>query len=181
MRAVVIFESMYGNTHDVAVAIADGLAGSCEVTVADLAHARSAIGSDTELLVVGGPTHVHGMSKPQSRKAAVADADKHHLTLDRSAPGPGLREWLSVEDLSLPESAFYAAFDTRVDMSPVLSGRAAPRIAKLLRRQGLHQLLAPESFLVNRENHLLPDELERARAWGAELARRLGHGEPQPG
>ena len=63
-----------------------------------------------------------------------------------------------------------AAFDTRVDISPILSGRASNSIAKALHHHGFRLIAEPESFLVDRETRLLPGELERARAWGAALA-----------
>ena len=40
MRALVVYESMYGNTHLVAEAIARGLRSACPVQVASLAEAR---------------------------------------------------------------------------------------------------------------------------------------------
>lgn len=60
MKIVVVFESMFGNTRQVAAAIAEGLAPSGavdSVTVND-AGAKDAAES-ADLLVVGGPTHVH--------------------------------------------------------------------------------------------------------------------------
>jgi flavodoxin-like protein len=173
MRAVVVYESMYGNTHQIAEAIAEGLKeAAIEVSIVPLAEATRALDLPSDLLVIGGPTHVHGMSGVHSRQAAVNDADAKHLTLDDSAPGPGLREWLStVETTALPP--WYAAFDTRIDGAPLLTGRAAPKIAKVAHRLGLEKIAEPESFLVSRTSWLLPGEPERARQWGATLVTAL--------
>ena len=70
MRALVVYESMYGNTHLVADAIAVGLAPLGAVEVVPVGGATDAVLAGADLLVVGGPTHVHGMSSAMSRKGA---------------------------------------------------------------------------------------------------------------
>ena len=89
----------------------------------------------------------------------------------------GLRTWL--HDLS-PGAAHHAAtFDTRLDKSPWISGAAARGIARRLRRLGI-DVIDTESFLVeDTEGPLAAGELERARAWGAELARSLSGSKKQ--
>jgi hypothetical protein len=57
-----------------------------------------------------------------------------------------------------------------LDKSPAVTGAAARGIARRLRRRG-YQVVGDESFLVeDAEGPLADGELERARAWGAELA-----------
>src|SRR5215475_7725123 len=113
MRAVVVYESMYGNTHLVADAIGAGLETAFDVWVVPVSQADPAVLDGAALVVVGGPTHVHGMSRASTRKAAVQAADKPigGLTVEPDALGPGLREWFgSLGDH--PVKA--AAFDTRM-------------------------------------------------------------------
>jgi hypothetical protein len=169
MRAVVVYESMYGNTHLVADAIAKGLANRCHVDVVPVDRADQQLLEDVDLMVVGGPTHVHGMSRSSTRQAAIADAHKpgSGLNLDPGAEGPGVRDWLDTLS-TLPTSA--AAFDTRVDMPVVLTGRAAKAIARRLRHHGLTPIVEPESFLVTKQNQLEPGEADRAQQWGGLLA-----------
>jgi hypothetical protein len=169
MNAVVVYESMYGNTHVVADAIGAGLATQMSVTVVPVGRADRALLESADLLVVGGPTHVHGMSRDSTRTAAVQDALKPgvSLQLDADAEGPGLRDWFPMVDgLDLA----CAAYDTRIDISPVLSGRASRGISKQLRKRGLHEVIEPESFLVDKENTLEDGEADRARAWGEKVA-----------
>src|SRR5690242_12369329 len=71
MRAVVVYESMYGNTHRIADAIGAGLEAAFDVRVVPVSHAEPELIADVDLVVVGGPTHVHGMSRASTRKAAV--------------------------------------------------------------------------------------------------------------
>ena len=166
MKAVVVYESMYGNTHAVAAAIGRGLAGSGEVVVVPVAQAAPALVEGADLVVVGGPTHAHGMSRPSTRKAAVDQAKDNPI--DPSATGPGVREWLETIP---PVAAAAAAFDTRAGMAPaLLTGRASKGIARQLHQHGFGQVAAPESFLVDKDNHLEPGEEERAEEWGARLA-----------
>lgn len=173
MRAVVVYESMYGNTHAVANAIAEGLRPTFDVVVAPVGEADQGKVSSADLLVVGGPTHVHGLSTAMSRKAAADTAakpeDEHEL--DPDAEGPGLRDWF---DNLLPGSRHRAAaFDTRMDASPVLTGRASKGVARRLRKHDFELVVEPESFLVDKHDHLLDGEAERARSWGQQLAAQL--------
>ena len=169
MKALVVYESMYGNTHHVATAIGEGLGSGFEVTVVPVERVEPDMLETLDLLVVGGPTHGHGMSRASTRHAAVDAAQKpsSDLTVEPDAEGPGLREWF--EDVGRI-SARGAAFDTRVDMSPVLTGRASKGIAKKLRHAGATLVVEPESFLVTKDNHLEDGEAERAHTWGARLA-----------
>lgn len=166
MRAVVVYESMFGNTHEVAERIAEGLGG--EVAVLSVGEAIGTILHDVDLLVVGGPTHVHGMSRPTSRHSASQQAESDDgLALEPDADGLGLREWFD----GLPaNSGLAAAFDTRVDAAAILTGRASKGIAKRLERHGFDVVAARESFLVDKESRLVAGERERAVAWGRQLA-----------
>jgi hypothetical protein len=111
MRAVVVYESMYGNTHEIADAIGAGLETSFDVTVVPVAEAGPAMLADAGLVVVGGPTHVHGMSRAATRRAAGEAAAKpdSDVTLEPGALGLGLREWFGSLG-RYPVKA--AAFDT---------------------------------------------------------------------
>jgi len=166
MRALVVYESMYGNTHAVAIDIAAGLRATHEVTLVPVTRATRELVAAADLIVAGCPTHVHRMPTVTSRRAAAEAARKEGsgLNLDPDADGPGLRAWL--EGLSA-DNKLAAAFDTRVSGFPVLTGRASRGISRLLRSCGYHVLVPPESFLVSKENTLLNGETARARSWGA--------------
>ncbi len=169
MKAVVVYESMYGNTHHVATAIGDGLAPAVDVLVVPVHEAEPDVLECADMVVVGGPTHVHGMSRASTRKAAVDAAQKEEdLELDPDAEGPGLREWFAgLAPIAVPG----AAFDTRMHGPLALTGRASKGITKRLRHLGSPVLADPESFLVTKDNHLEDDEERRAREWGARLGR----------
>ena len=170
MDAIVVYESVYGNTRAIAEAVAEGMGGVPVVPVEEAArHHRGTV----DLLVVGGPTHMYGLSTSLSRRlaaeAAHEDGEKH------VEPGvtdePGLRAWL--RDLTPNAAHHAAAFDTRLDKSTWITGVAARGIARRLRRHGI-DVVATESFLVeNSEGPLEAGELDRAREWGAQLARSL--------
>jgi len=171
MRALVVYESMYGNTHTVAEGIGDGLRAVAEVTVLPVARIGGEDLSGIDLLVVGGPTHIHGVTTARSRKTAIdaASAPDSDLTIDPDAEGPGLREWL--DGLDVPGATNAAAFDTRIDGPTLMTGRASRGIARRLRGLGLEMIAPPESFVVDRDNHLRPGVAEAARAWGLQLGR----------
>jgi hypothetical protein len=168
MRALVVYESMYGNTHQVAEAIGTGLATAYEVSVVPVSHADPALLDAADLVVVGGPTHIHGMSRASTRKAAVEAADKpaSPLQIEPDALSPGLREWFGTLG-RYPVKA--AAFDTRMHGPAALTGRASKGVAHLLRAHGFDMVAAPESFLVTKQDRLQPQETTRAREWGTRL------------
>jgi len=169
MRALIVYESMFGNTHAIADAVGKGLEPMLEVVVVSLAEAGRERSGDADLLVVGGPTHFHGMSRTFTRKWAAATAHKpsNDLVLDRDADNPGVREWL----VSLGHGRTKAvAFDTRFNGPAVLRGRASRAISRTLRKHGFEVIAKPESFFVNLKNHLEPGEEARAQEWGKRLA-----------
>ena len=168
MRALVVYESIYGNTRAVAGHVADGLRPTHEVTLVPVSKATEELVAGADLLVVGGPTHMHGVSNAASRRMAVQAAAKggSALHLDPDATGPGLRDWLERADRG---HALAAAFDTRINGMPMLTGRAGRGIARMLRRHGYRLIAAPESFLVGPDTRLLDGEDARATRWGAAL------------
>lgn len=179
MRAVVVFESMMGNTHMIADAVATGIRAGrpdAEVLCTSAAHAPRDAGG-AALVVVGAPTHMWGMPSARSRtmwhsgRAKTAKQGGPTPHRDPSASGPGVREWLA----GLPparEGQLAAAFDTRLDRRFV--GGAAPKIAKRLRRKSYAAASPPQGFAVTAaEGPLKPGELERAGAWGRQLAGQL--------
>lgn len=184
MRALVVYESMYGNTHAVAVNIAAGLSTRHDVTLVPVTRATPELVAAAELLVVGGPTHMHGMSSPASRRMAAdtARTGDSELTMDPDADGPGVRGLLErlgsqgmpgrlgrLDMLGGGHRGLAAAFDTRLSGAPLLTGRASRSISRLLVHHGYRLLTPSESFLVSKQNTLLDGETARARAWGAAI------------
>jgi Flavodoxin domain len=168
MRALVVYESMYGNTHAVATNIAAGLAATHEVTLVPVTRATRELVAAADLLVVGGPTHMRGMSTAASRRMAAQTAGKQGsgLTMDPDADCGGARGWLGGIRAGHGPAA---AFDTRLSGIPALTCRASRSISGLLKRRGYRLVAAPESFLVSKQNTLLDGEAARACSWGAML------------
>ncbi|HSP29293.1 MAG TPA: flavodoxin domain-containing protein [Ilumatobacteraceae bacterium] len=171
MRALVVYESMFGNTHAVAAHIAEGIQTVAEATVVTVHDATQEQIADADLVIVGGPTHVHGMSSERSR-AGAADmaAQDDDLELDPDAPGEGLRDWFRDLADGAGSDRLAAAFDTRVHASALITGQASNGIAKRLRAHGFTLVVDRESFFVDKSNHLEPGEDARAAEWGRNLA-----------
>ena len=149
MKALVIYDSKFGNTEQVTQAIADTLGeeGMVQLISVDEADALELEGVD--LLVLGGPTQRHGLS-------------------------PAVRAWLELIPRGVMRGLFVAAFDTRYRMPRWKSGSAALAIARKLRRKGASLLLPAESFfVVGREGPLEDGELERAARWARLILERL--------
>jgi len=164
MRALIVYESMFGNTGEVATAVARGLSDRLEVELRDVSEAPSPITEFLDLIVVGGPTHAFSMSRENTRSEAVRQGAR------RPPFDLGLREWLEALPSGNHEQAI-ATFDTRVDKVRHLPGSAAKGAAKLARRHGYRAAAHHESFYVqDTQGPLLPGELDRATAWGRRLA-----------
>jgi hypothetical protein len=156
---------MFGNTQVIANAIAEGLAGPVQVESVEVGAAGSQIGGDVGLLVVGGPTHAFGMSRPGTRHDAARQASDGLVST-----GIGLREWL--DGLQRSTGVAAAAFDTRIS-KPRLPGSAARAAEKRLRRLGFRVVAPAASFYVEGTmGPLVGGERERARRWGELLQAR---------
>jgi hypothetical protein len=164
MGALVVFESMWGNTRTVAEAVARGLGE--ETVIVNVDQTPSRLPADIHLLVLGGPTHAFSMSRATTRHDAVERG------ATEGQETSGIREWLDAVPPS--DRLDVATFDTRVAKVRRLPGSAAKAAGKEVRRHHLGRLVASESFYVDdTEGPLLPGELERAEAWGAALAATL--------
>ncbi len=158
--ALVVVESMFGNTRMVANAVAAGLSESVPTTVVEVSAAPSRTGAD--LLVVGGPTHALGMSRRATRDDAVRQG-----AVDAGVR-VGIREWL--QDLPDQPGTPVATFDTRVRKRGV-PGSAARSAMRRLRSRGMRPIHEPETFWVTTtKGPLASGELDRACTWGRQLA-----------
>jgi len=166
LRALVVFESMFGNTEQVAAAVAHGLQlEGIDTGLLEVHAAPATLSPDVDLLVVGGPTHGFSMSRVSTR----ADAVRQGAPAERATLG--LREWLQAVDLDASRPPSLATFDTRVTKVRWLPQAAAASAARAGRHRGLEPVAKPIGFLVDDiRGPLVERELGRAVAWG----RRLG-------
>lgn len=168
-RALVVYESMFGDARVIAQAVGEGLSSSVHVDVVAAAEAPPEIGPELGLLVVGGPNHAFGMPRPSTRQSAVEQHGAHVPD-----PSTGLREWLQSVRVLVPGDLRVAAFDTRGAGHRLLTklDHAAQTEEKLLSRLGV-QVAAPAEhfFVVDITGPLVEGEQDRARRWGRSLAR----------
>lgn len=150
MKALVVYDTKFGNTERLARVIAETLSVDEPVSVLPAMAASPVDLEDVELLVVGGPTQAHGLSE-------------------------GLKSFfdrlLAPEIRGLPA----ATFDTRLTWPRLLSGSAAAAAHKRLTKLDAQLLMPPESFLVQgSEGPLVEGEIERARVWATDLLAKVG-------
>ena len=153
MKALVVYDSVFGNTEQVARAIGDSLgAESKAIRVGDARHEEL---KGLSLLVVGSPTRAFRPTKPISQ------------FLD-SIPRNALK------------GVKVAAFDTRGSEAELnktmfgalvkVFGYAAKPIADKLVKRGGKLVVPPEGFIVEgTEGPLRSGELERAAAWAKQI------------
>jgi flavodoxin len=142
MKALVVYDSVYGNTEQIAQAIADAIAPSNEVKVLKAGEANISELESLDLLVVGSP--IHG-------GRAV----------------PAVQDFLSKVPDAFVKGKKVAAFDTRSPSTFArIFGNAAGRIARALEKKGGVQAAPPGGFFVtSTKGPLKAGELERAAAW----------------
>jgi len=145
MNTLVIYDSTYGSTEEIAQAITDSLAQRCSVRLLRVNKVQPSDLKDVDLLVLGCPTLKR---KPTAAVQAFLDCVSRR-------PLKGVPA---------------AVFDTRYRKLRLLTGSAASVVANRLRKAGVNVLLAPQSFfVVAREGPLGEDERERAIAWADEI------------
>lgn len=164
MKAVVVYESLWGNTAVVARAVAEGIGEGAVALPTKDAGADELAGAD--LIVAGGPVFAFHLSSERSRHDIAEHPEPGAPAPDLS--GPPIRAWL--DELPAGTAAF-ASFDTEV-RGPF--GKGAPTIAKELEGKGYRSVAKPEGFIVQGKYGPLKDgELDRARRWGASLRAAL--------
>jgi hypothetical protein len=163
MKAVVVYESLWGNTASVARAIAEGIGPDSSALTTGEAVGTAIEGAD--LIVAGAP--LLGFNLPtEDMRATIA---KGGNTPPPDLSHPSMRSWLA----SVPAgSGRCCGFETRIWWSP---GSSAKKISESLRSKGYSAAGKDERFIVTgKYGPLKEGELERARRWGARLADSLG-------
>ncbi len=163
MRTVIIYESLYGNTEQVAEELARVARehGTVDLVPVEEAGPETVVSAD--LVLIGGPTHVHGMSWTATRQCGPQDDAPSERRPGMDVAGPGLRQWF--HRVGRVDGVRAAAFDTRMEGPEILTGRASLGISRRLRHHGFAEVAAPRSFLVDRDNVLLDGEAVRAGTW----------------
>ena len=153
MKSIVIYASRYGNTQRIAEAITEALQTHGEAQLFPADEALPVLPKGVDLVVIGGPTEVHRMTKPVVR------------LFERMERG-------------MLQGMAAAAFDTRLRGSRLLTGSAGSGVARKLRRAGARLIVPEASFFVksradSEQPELEPGELERAAVWAESLATLL--------
>ncbi len=157
MKAMILYDSMFGNTEQVAQAMATALADTMEVTARRVGDVTPDDLMAVALLIVGSPTQGF---QPTSAVKTLLD----------SVPAQGLN------------GVKVAAFDTRIAVEDVgnrfltfmvkIFGYAAKPIAHRLQKKGGDLVLPPEGFIVNgKEGPLKEGERARAADWAKAVAK----------
>jgi len=142
MKALIVYDSIYGNTEKIARAVAEAITPSAEVKVLQAGEANPSELESTDLLIVGSPTHA-------------------------GRPTPPIQDFLNKVPKLSSQGINIAAFDTRSQTKLVMVfGYAAGRIARNLKGKGGNLIASPEGFLVtSTKGPLKEGELERAAGW----------------
>ena len=161
MKAVVVYESLWGNTAAIARAIAEGIGPDAQALTTDAARAEAI--ADADLIVAGAP--VLGFSLPTDQMRESVARSEAGAPSPPDLSHPSLRSWLD----SLPRGhGRAAAFETRIWWSP---RGATGDIERGLERAGYQRAAKAQKFVVtDKYGPLREGELERARRWGEELA-----------
>jgi len=144
-NTLVLYDSQFGNTEHIAQTIAQALSayGPALAECVDKAHPSDVGG--TYLLVLGCPT--------QGWRAT-----------------PAMQAFLNRVPKNVLRGVAVACFDTRFNRSSWLTGSAAKRMAKQMKKRGVSLITPPESYFVKAtEGPLEIGELSRAERWAEAL------------
>ncbi|HEY95234.1 MAG TPA: flavodoxin family protein [Dehalococcoidia bacterium] len=147
MKTLVIYDSVYGNTEEIAKSMGEAIGSEAKVVKAE--NAGPANLTSIELLIVGSPTY-------------------------GGRPTPKMKEFLdNIRAVTLKDVKI-AAFDTRFPATWVkIFGFAAGKIEKRLKSQGGTSVIKPEGFYVSRtKGPLVEGEYERAAKWAQDIMDR---------
>ena len=156
MRAMVVYDSGFGNTEKIAQAIGQGLGSPEDVEIVRVGDVKPEQLTGITLLIVGSPT----------QKFSPTGATTSYL---KGIPRNGL------------QGVKVAAFDTRFPVSEIervrvlaffvkIFGYAAEPIAGRLEKKGGELVIPPEGFFVGgTEGPLQEGELERAADWAKQI------------
>ena len=151
MKALVVYDSVFGNTEQIANAIGNALGSGNDVGILRVNDVKPEHLAGLELLIVGSPTRAF-------------------------RPTPAITTFLKNISVDSLKDVKVAAFDTGISMNDTNSrvlrflvksfGYAAKHIADRLEKKGGRLLAAPEGFFVTgTEGPLKEGEFERAAAW----------------
>ena len=142
MKVLIIYDSVFGNTEQIAQAIGNALGSQEDVEILRVSNVKPEQLTGLKLLIVGSPTH-------------------------GGRPTSAIRDFLNKVSESVIRGINVAAFDTRFSTRLVrIFGYAAGRIADRLKRNGGTLIVSPEGFFVKgKEGPLKEGELERAASW----------------
>ena len=157
MKALVIYDTYFGNTEKIAQAIGEALKNKGEAKVVNVTQTGAADFNGVDLLIIGSPTRAFSATK--SINSFIKKLDKNKYS-----------------DLQI------AVFDTRADITTVDSkflefmekraGYATDSMLKLLQKQGMQVADDTEGFFVDESEGPLKDgETDRAAAWAIELVK----------
>ena len=172
MKAIVVYESYWGNTASVAQAIAEGLGEGAKAM--STAEAKGEALAGAGLIVAGSPIIAFSLPSEKTRNNMLAKPDKKAPS-PPDLSHPSIRTWL----VALPQACASgggaavraAAFETGFKLSP---GGSAGKILRMLEEKGYQPLAKKQRFFVKSSYGPMKEgELDRAKAWGAELAKAV--------
>jgi flavodoxin I len=159
MKALVVYDSFFGNTERIARSVASALGTEPDVAARRAGDVDPSALGGLDLLVVGSPTRAF-------------------------SPSPAVKAFLKRIPSRELQGVKVAAFDTRITAedsgSAILSfmiklfGYAANPILRRLASKGGQAIEPPKGFYVAGPKGPLKDgELERASEWACEMAKQL--------
>ena len=155
MKALIVYDSVYGHTEKIAQAIGKGLTNKYEYSVVKGNNVGKNQLEELNLLIIGTPTHGGRWTE-------------------------AIRDFLKEISGMKLEGVKVAVFDTRTESTGIIGGierifgRVAPRLAEEMKKHERNVIIEPEGFVVKgRKGPLKEGELQRAENWGNQIAEIL--------
>ena len=155
MKVLVVYDSVYGNTEEIAQAIEDALHDKRDVEMVKASEIKSNHLIDLDLIIIGSPTHGGRFTE-------------------------AIQDFFNNISESMMNVVNVAAFDTRTASSRWLVshlekifGHAANRIVDVVKKQGGILIVEPEGFIVEgTKGPLRIGEIKRAENWARDIVQK---------
>ncbi len=148
MNILVVYDSYFGNTERIALAIKDSISEKNHVIIKKISNFADKDLAGIELIVIGSPTRAFRPTEVIRKFLKKIDIKKYKWIAFDTGVNPDL---INSKILKLMVKNF---------------GYAAPYMAKIIKKSGGKMLLEPETFFViGNEGPLVKGEIDRFQKW----------------
>lgn len=157
MKALIVYDSLYGNTERIANAIGEKLSSYHDTKTIKVIKANPNDIDGIDILIIGSPTHGGRFTDPIKTFIGLLPEKELQaiktLTFDTSFPTTNM--------------GFFINHIVKI------FGNAAPRLSKELKKKGANVIDSKTFYVLGKEGPLQEGETERAKEWVVQSIKKI--------